>query len=282
MVQLHTADNVLWMRKNLKDNSQSLIVTSPPYFLGVRQYGGHSWSFPDVAHEIKRVLKPGGVCIWVVGDSSKNWCEQLGPQRQSIYWTDVVKMKLIDTMIYAKTSVTFPPRKTYSQQFEFILVLAKDGPPKYFNPIMKINRQYGKLNNSVSRKGKNDELVYSGKTFKIRKEGIHSNIFECGQGFRKSAADSEAFSHSAICPFKLCYQMTKSFSPRPSQKKEIENFTMFEPFLGSGQSLLAGLGCGLLPENLSGVDQNSTYVELARRRLSDPVILSKNMQGLKS
>lgn len=290
MPKLICSDNVKFMRENLKDNSVDLIVTSPPYS-DLRNYGGHSWSLPDLAFEIKRVLKPNAVCVWVVGDSSKNYCERLEPQRQSIYFSDVVKLGILDTCIYSKTSTSFPPKNTYAQQYEFILVLGKDGPPRYFNPRMKKNVEYGKINNSVSRHGKDDALVYTGKSFKIKKKGIHSNVFTYSQGFNKSARDPEAFTHSALCPFELCYDMAKTFSPKPTQKAALKDFFFFEPFLGSGQSILGLLGahsyqdgqkavCGLRSENLIGVDQNPKYVELARKRLSDPEILRKNMKAI--
>jgi len=41
-----------------------LVVTSPPYD-DMRKYGGHSWDFFGVAWNLKRVLKPGGVLVWV-------------------------------------------------------------------------------------------------------------------------------------------------------------------------------------------------------------------------
>lgn len=281
-VQLYCDDNVNFMRKNLKDNSVDLITTSCPYS-DIRSYSGHTWSFPDVAHEIKRVLKPGGVCVWIVGDKSKNWCEELGPMRQAIFFSDVVRLGVLDTMIYAKTSVAFPPRKTYAQQFEYIFILCKDGPPTYFNPIMKLNARYGQKNDAVCRKGKDDALTYTGKTFKIKKKGIHSNIFTYGQGFNKSARDKEAFQHSAVAPFELCYDMAKTYSPKPSQKAALRDFVFFEPFNGSGQSILGLLGChtkGLRHENLIGVDQNSGYVALAEKRLNDPNTLKRNMKAI--
>ena len=47
------------------------MVTSPPYD-DLRTYGGHSWDFFGVAWQLKRVLKPGGVIVWVVADATKD------------------------------------------------------------------------------------------------------------------------------------------------------------------------------------------------------------------
>jgi len=55
-------------------DSIDLVVTSPPYD-DLRTYGGHSWDFYGVAWQLKRVLKPGGVIVWVVADATKNGSE---------------------------------------------------------------------------------------------------------------------------------------------------------------------------------------------------------------
>ena len=51
-----------------------LVVTSPPYD-DLRTYGGHTWDFYGVAWQLKRVLKPGGVIVWVVADATKDGSE---------------------------------------------------------------------------------------------------------------------------------------------------------------------------------------------------------------
>ena len=51
-----------------------LVVTSPPYD-NLRTYGGHTWDFEGVAQELWRVIKPGGVVVWVVADATVNGSE---------------------------------------------------------------------------------------------------------------------------------------------------------------------------------------------------------------
>ena len=60
-------DNCEVMRQ-MPNESIDLVVTSPPYD-DLRTYGGHSWDFYGVAWNLKRLLKPGGVIVWVVGDA---------------------------------------------------------------------------------------------------------------------------------------------------------------------------------------------------------------------
>ena len=62
-----------------------LVVTSPPYD-DLRTYGGHSWDFYGVAWQLKRVLKPGGVIVWVVGDATKDGSETGTSMRQALHF----------------------------------------------------------------------------------------------------------------------------------------------------------------------------------------------------
>jgi DNA modification methylase len=58
--------------KTLGDESVDLCVTSPPYD-DLRSYNDSSaWNFDNfkkVAEQLYRVLKIGGVVVWVVGDA---------------------------------------------------------------------------------------------------------------------------------------------------------------------------------------------------------------------
>ncbi len=46
-----------------------MVLTSPPYD-NLRNYKGYVFPFEDIAREIYRVVKDGGVVVWVVGDAT--------------------------------------------------------------------------------------------------------------------------------------------------------------------------------------------------------------------
>ena len=46
-----------------------LTVTSPPYD-GLRTYNGYSFPFEDIAKELFRITKDGGVLVWVISDAT--------------------------------------------------------------------------------------------------------------------------------------------------------------------------------------------------------------------
>ena len=79
-----------------------LVVTSPPYD-DLRTYGGHSWDFFGVAWQLKRVLKPGGVIVWVVADATKDGTESGSSIEQALHFRRL-GLNLHDTMVWHKTN----------------------------------------------------------------------------------------------------------------------------------------------------------------------------------
>ena len=60
--------------KEIDDETIDLVVTSPPYS-NLRHYNNSltEWNnekFCNIAIQLYRVIKPGGVVVWVVGDKT--------------------------------------------------------------------------------------------------------------------------------------------------------------------------------------------------------------------
>lgn len=121
------------LTRALPDNSIHLVVTSPPYD-NLRTYQSCTWDFPKLAEQLHRVLVPGGVVCWIVGDAVVDGSETLSAFRQAIHFKDVCGLRIHDTMIYEKRNFSHPDRTRYHQIFEFMFVLSK-GRPRCFNPI---------------------------------------------------------------------------------------------------------------------------------------------------
>ena len=75
--------------KRMPDNFVDLTVTSPPYD-NLRDYKGYSFPFEEIAKELYRVTKQGGVLVWVVGDATINGSESLTSFKQAIFLLKVV------------------------------------------------------------------------------------------------------------------------------------------------------------------------------------------------
>ena len=74
--------------KRMPDNFVDLTVTSPPYD-NLREYKGYSFPFEDIAKELYRVTKEGGVVVWVVGDATINGSETGTSFRQALYFKEI-------------------------------------------------------------------------------------------------------------------------------------------------------------------------------------------------
>lgn len=87
--------------KLLSENSIDLVVTSPPYD-NLREYNNSStWNFDifkNVANELYRVVKDGGVVVWIVSDACINGSETGTSFKQALYFKEI-GFNIHDTMI---------------------------------------------------------------------------------------------------------------------------------------------------------------------------------------
>ena len=107
--------------QNLPDGVVDLVVTSPPYDSlrsyqdlideNKEEYNGYSFPFEQIANELGRVVKKGGVIVWVVGDAVINGSETGSSFRQALYFMNI-GFKLHDTMIYEKNGSSFPAHRS--------------------------------------------------------------------------------------------------------------------------------------------------------------------------
>jgi len=77
-------ENCLETMARMPDCFVDLTVTSPPYD-DMRTYNGYCFDFENVAKELFRVTKNGGVVVWVVNDKTSKGTESLTSFRQALY-----------------------------------------------------------------------------------------------------------------------------------------------------------------------------------------------------
>ena len=220
----HCMDNVKGM-KLLPDNYIDLTVTSPPYD-DLRNYKGCEWNFEifkEVALELYRVTKEGGIVVWVVGDKTHKGSESGTSFKQALYFKEI-GFNLHDTMIYAKENPIPLNHNRYEQQFEYMFVFAKN-KPKTFNPIMIENKQVGKIKGGSFRQCK-DEKGKRHKDVGVKSHSIKKNIWFYNVGMNNTTKDKIAFDHPAIFPEKLAEDHILSWSN--------EGDIIMDIFAGSG------------------------------------------------
>lgn len=254
MNQIHNMDCIEGMRQ-LKDDCIDLTVTSPPYD-DLRTYNGYSFDFENVAKELYRITKPGGVVVWVVGDMTKNGSESLTSFKQALYFKEI-GFNVHDTMIYKKNGVAFPDTVRYYQNFEYMFVLSK-GKPKTVNLINDRKNKWSdggkKMVNGTERQP-DGSLKRKKKKF-LKTHGVRYNVWEYTIGFNKVTKDKIAYKHPAIFPEGLARDHIRSWS-NPGD-------IVLDPFMGSGTTAKMAI---LNDRNWIGFEISEEYAALANQRL---------------
>ena len=99
-------ENCLDTMARMPDGFIDLTVTSPPYD-NLRTYSGYCFDFENVAKELFRVTKDGGVVVWVVGDATIKGSETGTSFKQALHFKEI-GFNLHDTMIYEKKIMLCP------------------------------------------------------------------------------------------------------------------------------------------------------------------------------
>jgi site-specific DNA-methyltransferase (adenine-specific) len=81
-------ENCLETMARMRDSFVDFVITSPPYD-DIRSYNGYLFEFEKIARELKRVLKRGGVMIWVVGDKTEDGSKTGTSFRQALYFKEI-------------------------------------------------------------------------------------------------------------------------------------------------------------------------------------------------
>jgi len=245
-------DNCLDYLATIPDNSIKFTLTSPPYD-DIRDYNGYSFPFEDIAKELWRTTKSGGVIAWNVADATIKGSETGTSMRQALYFMSL-GFRLHDTMIYAKKN-PMPAgisSKRYHQAWEYVFILSKDAP-ETFNPIM-VKAKYGHLEASMKHRGKDGEMNYT-KTKRNEFTKVR-NIFEYSVGGGHSSKDKIAFQHPAIMPEQLAHDMITTWTDAGD--------TVFDPFTGSGTTAKM---CMTTNRKFHGTEMSAEYCAIIQERL---------------
>ena len=238
--------------KQMDDNFIDLTITSPPYD-DLRTYNGYSFEFEDIAKELYRVTKEGGVVVWIVGDKTKNGDETGTSFKQALYFKEI-GFNLHDTMIYKKDGCgACGSNKSYIQSFEYMFVFVK-GKIKTYNLLY--DRQNKKVvktttnGNRINRKGDK-------RTIETKQFGRRFNIWEYSTANQVVTKDKMAYRHPAIFPEQLAKDHILSWSN--------EGDVVMDIFMGSGTTAKM---CKLTNRNYIGFEISKEYRDIAEERLN--------------
>jgi DNA modification methylase len=237
------------------DDCIDLTVTSPPYD-DLRNYNGYTFSFENVAKELYRITKPGGVVVWVVGDKTHNGSETGTSFKQALFFKEI-GFNLHDTMIYQKDSISFPDTNRYYQIFEYMFIFSK-GKPKTTNLLRDRENKWADGKKRIKGRERQPDGSLKGrrKGNLLQPYGVRFNIWRYAVGKNKSTKDEIAYNHPAIFPEKLAEDHILSWS-NPGD-------VVLDPMCGSGTTLKMAK---LSNRDFIGIDCSREYVELASERL---------------
>ncbi len=232
-----------------------LTITSPPYD-NLRDYKGYKFDFENIAKQLYRITKPGGVVVWVVGDATIKGSETGTSFRQALYFKEV-GFNLHDTMIYEKSSFNNPSMNRYHQIFEYMFVFSKS-KPKTFNSIKDRKNKCSKMGGDNTRNKKGDVIHGKNTGKKLNPYGQRFNIWRYVIGGGHVTKDKFAHEHPAIFPENLATDHIISWS-NPGD-------FVLDPMCGSGTTCKMAKQ---LNRKYVGIDISQEYINLSQKRLEN-------------
>lgn len=255
MMDLRQGDS-LQITKAITSESVDLVLTSPPYD-NLRTYNNNSvWSwdvFTGIAREIYRVLRRGGVCVWIVGDATINGSETGSSFRQALYFQQI-GFKIHDTMIWDKGSFSAVGslKTRYAPVFEYMFIFSK-GSPRVFNPIKdRPNKWVNTKPHGTLRQQDGTVKEVRASTRPLGKYGQRFNIWSISPH-----KHTQGRYHPAPFPVQLARDHIISWSN--------ENDLVIDPFMGSGTT---GVACLHSRRRFIGIEIDPNYFDIAKTRIN--------------
>ena len=245
--KIYCEDNLATMSK-MPSEFVDLVVTSPPYD-NLRTYNGFSFDFERTAQELFRVVKKGGIVVWIVGDGMEDGSETLTSFKQALYFKEI-GFKVHDTMIWQKHNFANPAKNRYHQIYDFMFILSK-GKPKTFNPIKdRPNVEAGK-----APRGKNTRRQRDG-TFKENKIKVNT---EFGMRYNIWRVKTEM---NPIHPAQFSEQIASDHILSWSNEGDL----IYDPFMGTGTTAISSIKNKC---NYIGSEISERYCEYADKRIKN-------------
>ena len=242
-------ENCLDTMARMEDDFVDLTVTSPPYD-NLRKYKGYCFDFESIAKELFRIIKDGGILVWIVGDATVKGSETGTSFRQALFFKEI-GFNLHDTMIWNKGgfSAVGSLKVRYAPVFEYMFVISK-GNPMTFNPIKDRKTKHGGKKASGTIRQKDGSTKPMSKVMTINEYGQRYNIWE------QSPQRQSGKCHPAPFPEQLVKDHILSWSN--------ESDLIYDPFMGSGTTAKMAM---LNNRNYIGSEIAKEYCEIAEKRI---------------
>lgn len=235
--------------------SIDLVITSPPYD-NLRDYKRYEFPFEEIVLGLKKVLKPGGVIVWVVGDATIKGSETGTSFKQALYFKKM-GFNLHDTMIYLKCGFANPSTVRYHQVFEYMFVFSK-GSPKTFNPLRDRKNKEKRRGGDCKRQKDGTMKKGSRGGMLLSEFGQRYNVWQYKIGGGNISSNRIVHKHPAAFPEQLAIDHIVSWS-NPGD-------LVLDPMCGSGTACVAAKQ---LNRKYIGIEISSEYCKIAEERLTN-------------
>lgn len=222
MIELNKiyVENCLRTMQRMPGECVDMVMTSPPYDQ-LRDYKGFKFPFKHIARHLVRILKPGGVIVWVVADQTINGSETGTSFRQALFFMEC-GLRLHDTEIFAKKNYIQLTHNRYEQAFEYMFTFSK-GKPKTFEPIKILSKMAG-FEYNMKRKGYCTTIKEGAQ--RRREEKLKTNTFKIAPNIFYYSLGNEKVQHPAPFPEELARDQINTWS--------LPGEIIYDPFGGSG------------------------------------------------
>lgn len=259
----------LELMPQIPDGSVDMVITSPPYdklrdYNKSLEWGEHIWK--PIIQELLRIVKIGGVVVWIVGDATIGGSET-GTSFKQALWAKECGFNLHDTMIWNKGTFTAVGAlvSRYAPVFEYMFVFTK-GKLSTFNPLKdRKNKGEGRKYHGTIRQadGSTKPLCNIGK--EINEFGQRHNIWEV---FAEKSNDKRF--HPAMFPEQLIMDHIVSWSN--------DDDVILDPMAGSFTTAIA---CINTNRQYICIEKDPDYYKIGSDRIRNHLIKTGKLLDLR-
>lgn len=242
--------------KSLPSGCIDLTVTSPPYDTIRTCYPGLSYKkFQQVARQLYRITKPGGVVVWCAADQRKDGSLSGTTARQQLYFQQI-GFRLHEKLIMARYGYRSTCPDCYGPPLEEAFILAKGSP-------MTVNLLKDRKNKSEGRLRVEKQRYANGEfcerpAYRASATGKRLKVWRYAVG-KHAAAEPwvRQAAHGAYMPEKQAEDLILSYSRAGD--------LVFDPFSGCGTTAKMAL---VNHRHYLGFEIMPEFHRLAERRLT--------------
>ena len=244
--------------KQLPDNCIDLTVTSPPYDDIRTCYAPLPMvRFEQVADQLLRITKPGGVVVWVVQEQIKDGSQTGTSSEQRLHFKKI-GFRLFDWLITARYGMRSPLERRYGQPPEQAFIISKGEPTTVQLWKDKPNKNNGVTKTTCYRLPNGEKMkMKKPDTWTIAEYGRRPNVWRYAPGVHVAKETwVRKAAHGALMPEKMAEDLILCYSQ--------PNDLVFDPFCGLATTCKMAL---LNHRRYLGMELDEKYHRLAERRM---------------